>query len=102
MPLPSERRYTSADYWSLPEGQRAELIDGQLYNMAPPSRIHQKLISQFTLILGEYIRENPVKYTLLLLLSIWIPMTKIGWSQMSQLFAIKRNSPTEVVLVLLI
>lgn len=58
MPLPSERRYTSADYWSLPEGQRAELIDGQLYNMAPPSRIHQKLISQFTLILGEYIRDN--------------------------------------------
>lgn len=58
MPLPNERRYTSKDYWSLPNGQRAELIDGQLYNMAPPSRIHQKLISQITLILGEYIRDN--------------------------------------------
>ena len=58
MPLPNKRRYTSEDYWNLPDGQRAELIDGQLYNMAPPSRIHQKLISQFTLALGEYIRDN--------------------------------------------
>ncbi len=58
MPLPYERRYTSEDYWNIPDGQRAELIDGQLYNMAPPSRIHQKLISQFTLILGQYIRDN--------------------------------------------
>lgn len=58
MPLPKEHTFTSEDYWNLPDGQRAELIDGQLYNMAPPSRIHQKLISQFTLILGEYIRNN--------------------------------------------
>lgn len=58
MPLPKENTFTSEDYWNLPDGQRAELIDGQLYNMAPPSRIHQKLISQFTLILGEYIRNN--------------------------------------------
>ena len=42
MPLPKETRYTSADYWNLPEGRRAELIDGQLYDMAPPSRMHQK------------------------------------------------------------
>ena len=58
MPLPKETRYTSADYWNLPEGRRAELIDGQLYDMAPPSRIHQKLISQFTLVLGQYIRNH--------------------------------------------
>ena len=49
MPLPREHRYTSEDYWNLPEGRRAELIDGQLYDMAPPSRMHQKLISQFNL-----------------------------------------------------
>lgn len=45
MPLPQDRHYTSKDYWSLPEGQRAELINGRLYSMAPPSRIHQKLIT---------------------------------------------------------
>lgn len=58
MPFPKETRYTSADYWNLPEGRRAELIDGQLYDMAPPSRMHQKLISQFTLVLGQYIRNH--------------------------------------------
>ena len=58
MPLPREQHYTSEDYWNLPEGHRAELIDGQLYDMAPPSRMHQKLISQFMLVLGQYIRDH--------------------------------------------
>ena len=58
MPLPKETHYTSEDYWNLPEGQRAELIDGQLYNMAPPSRIHQKLSTKLASILDRYISEN--------------------------------------------
>ena len=29
MPLPQERHYTSQYYWNLPEGECAELIDGQ-------------------------------------------------------------------------
>ena len=33
---------SSKDYWNLPKGHRAELINGQFYDMAPPSRIHQK------------------------------------------------------------
>lgn len=41
MPLPKQHAYTSEDYWNLPDGQRAELIDGQLYNMAPPT--HHRL-----------------------------------------------------------
>lgn len=36
MPLP-KRVFTSEDYWNLPDGDRAELIDGQLYSMAPPA-----------------------------------------------------------------
>ena len=55
MPLPKEHRYTAADYWNLPDNQRAELIDGQLYNMAPPSRIHQKLTYQLSRIIGNHI-----------------------------------------------
>ena len=39
MPLLKQHTYTSEDYWNLPDSQRAELIDGQLYNMAPPSRM---------------------------------------------------------------
>ena len=29
MPLLKDDHYTSKDYWSLPEGERAELIDGK-------------------------------------------------------------------------
>lgn len=36
--------YTAEDYWNLPEGERAELIDGQIYNMAPPSQFHQDFL----------------------------------------------------------
>lgn len=54
MPLPKEQ-YTAKDYWDLPEGSRAELIDGQLYNMAPPSRIHQEITFQLARKLADYI-----------------------------------------------
>lgn len=55
MPLPKEQTYTSEDYWNLPEGQRAELIDGQLYNMAPPNTFHQRIISRLTQTIWNYI-----------------------------------------------
>ena len=29
MPLSKESIYTAEDYWNLPEGRRAELIDGE-------------------------------------------------------------------------
>lgn len=58
MPLPKRDIYTSTDYWNLPDGERAELIDGQLYAMAPPSFRHQKLISEFTQAIGAYIKSH--------------------------------------------
>lgn len=58
MPLPKDNIYTSDDYWNLPDGQRSELIDGKLYDMAPPSRIHQRLISQLTVTISNYIRSQ--------------------------------------------
>ena len=58
MPLPKERVYTSKDYWNLPEGHRAELINGQFYDMAPPSRIHQKLVSELTQTIGSHIKSK--------------------------------------------
>ena len=41
MTLPQERIYTTDDIYNLPDGERAELIDGQIYYMAPPTRRHQ-------------------------------------------------------------
>ena len=40
MPLPKERIYTIDDIYALPDGERAELIDGQIYMMAQIGRAH--------------------------------------------------------------
>ena len=50
--------YTSDDYWNLPEGERAELINGQFYAMAPPSRIHQELVMELSATLRDYIKSH--------------------------------------------
>lgn len=41
--LAQEKIYTVDDIYGLPEGSRAELIDGQIYYMAPPNRTHQTI-----------------------------------------------------------
>ncbi len=44
MAFPAEKeRYTFADILDWEESERAELIDGEVYLMAPPSRIHQEV-----------------------------------------------------------
>ena len=43
MPLLKTEIYTIDYIYSLPEGQRAELIDGIIYDMAPPNSKHQKI-----------------------------------------------------------
>lgn len=58
MALPQKKIYTIDDIYALPDGQRAELIDGQIYMMAPPRRIHQEIVSQFTKIIGQYIDSH--------------------------------------------
>lgn len=58
MPLPKEKSHTIADIYNLPEGQRAELIGGQLYDMAPPSRIHQKLVMELSATLRNHIKSQ--------------------------------------------
>lgn len=58
MPLLKNDHYTSEDYWNLPEEERAELINGKFYNMAPPSRIHQKLVMELSATIREYIKKN--------------------------------------------
>lgn len=45
--LKKEEIYTIEDIYALPDGERAELIDGKIYYMAPPSTEHQRLIHFF-------------------------------------------------------
>lgn len=61
MPLQKENSYTINDIYTLPEGQRAELIDGKIYDMAPPSRMHQKLATKLASIIDRYISDNSGK-----------------------------------------
>ena len=58
MPLPKSNTYTINDIYALPEGQRAELIDGQIYDMAPPSPMHQELVMELSATLRDYIKKN--------------------------------------------
>ena len=58
MPLPKENTYTTDYIYSLPEGQRAELIDGVIYDMAQPNRLHQELVSELHYKITDYIKKN--------------------------------------------
>lgn len=58
MPLPNTKIYTTEDIYDLPEGKRAELIDGVIYDMTPPSRIHQKLVMELSATLRNYINKK--------------------------------------------
>lgn len=55
MPLPQHEDYTTEYIYHLPEGTRAELIDGQIYYMAPPTRTHQKLLFSISRTIADYI-----------------------------------------------
>lgn len=50
--------YTEDDYYSLPENVRAELIDGNFYYMAAPSRIHQEILMFLSNKIANYINSK--------------------------------------------
>lgn len=56
--LAQEKLYTIDDIYALPDGERAELIDGEIYYMAPPSRKHQDILSFLHLAIGNHIASN--------------------------------------------
>ena len=61
MPLLKEKVYTIEDIYALPEGERAELIDGQIYYMSPPNTRHQRISSILSRKIGNYIDDNKGK-----------------------------------------
>ena len=56
--LRQDTDYTTEDIYALPDGKRAELIDGQIYYMAPPNTNHQRLVTNFTYSIEGYIRNK--------------------------------------------
>ena len=55
MALAQQLAYTIDDVYALPDGERAELIDGQLYMMAPPNAMHQEIIFSLSRKIADYI-----------------------------------------------
>lgn len=52
-------KYTIEDFYALPEGTRAELIDGVIYDMAPsPSTEHQEISGELFVAIHSYIAKN--------------------------------------------
>lgn len=58
MALAQKKIYTIDDIYDMPDGQRAELIDGKIYDMAPPNLNHQKLVYQLGRSIGNYIASH--------------------------------------------
>ena len=56
--LRNEDVYTIEDIYALPEGERAELIDGKIYYMTPPGTRHQALVMDLSYQIKDHIRHN--------------------------------------------
>lgn len=59
MAVPQEKRYTFGDILNGGESERAELIDGQIYMMAPPTRAHQRAVAALTAQLFDFLQDKP-------------------------------------------
>ena len=60
MAIPNEKeKYSYADYLTWDEGERFELIDGEVFNMAPaPSRRHQQVLRELSTAFTVFLREK--------------------------------------------
>lgn len=50
--------FTEEDYYKLPEHVRAELIDGQFYDLSAPNRMHQRILSELHGTIYNYIKTK--------------------------------------------
>lgn len=53
-----ERVYTIKDIEALPEGERAELIDGQMFRMDSPELAHQDILGELYVVVRQYIMSR--------------------------------------------
>ena len=56
--LKENKKYTIEDIMALPENEHAELIDGQIYYQAAPSRKHQDISGELYAAIHDYIKKN--------------------------------------------
>lgn len=58
MALAQQLIYTIDDIYALPDGQRAELIDGRMYMMTPPNTSHQRISYSVARKISDYIDKK--------------------------------------------
>ncbi|MBQ8306664.1 MAG: Uma2 family endonuclease [Blautia sp.] len=58
IPFGEPRTYTIEDIYALPDGVRAELIDGRLYFMATSTRTHQLIAGEMHFAVASYIKAR--------------------------------------------
>ena len=56
--LPEDKIYTLDDIYNLPEGVRAELLNGEIYYMAPPGWTHQRISMALSSEIAAYIKKQ--------------------------------------------
>jgi Uma2 family endonuclease len=62
MPLAKEKPfYTYADFLAWDEGERYEIIDGEAYMMASPSRLHQEISMAVSTAISVYLKDKPCR-----------------------------------------
>ena len=58
MEIKGGKGYTIADIEALPEGERAELIDGEMFRLDAPTRQHQDILGEMFANIKLYIRKK--------------------------------------------
>lgn len=53
-----KKGYTIADIEALPDGERAELIDGEMFMMATPMTVHQRILVKLIFEIETFTRKN--------------------------------------------
>ena len=56
--LPEKKVFSVEDIEALPDGERMELIDGEAYDMAPPSRFHQEIVAELLAAIIAHIKAE--------------------------------------------
>lgn len=56
--LAKQNLYTVEDIYNLPEGKRAELIDGEMFMMAPPDFRQQEILSELQYLIRDYVKKK--------------------------------------------
>jgi Uma2 family endonuclease len=65
--MEEEKLYTADYIFNLPDGERAELLDGKLYNMDMPGTTHQRILSNLLCDIYSFIEQNKLDYEILTL-----------------------------------